>query len=506
MKFLMEARLLLSGKVEAGAIEGMIEDAKPLLEKGAPEGKGAVIESVSVATDKIDIKISSGRYVRPHDAIMRINRYLSSRLGREQKVGIRRIEVESYEIWYELEKKPLKEIALPFVEKLKIDGRQAHLTLKDIDQQALEGKYVDRLLKRLDEKISQQYIQGKAEYVKTIESSEKRLDRYRIIKDPTPKLAKSNWVRHAGVGVWTILPPYAALMRAIEELVMEKVAGSLGFSEVFLPKIINMDIQRKKGQLSGIPNEIWWVCPPKSRDPREWEEYSDYVKITGKNAPERLFKNLSEPVFSLSYAQCEPFYDIWEGKVINGDKLPVKFVDRNGPTWRYESGGLKGLERVTEFKRIEFLWMSSPEEAVKIRDTVKDEALHIIDEIFDLEWKLDATTAVYLEHAGEKETTEDRDYARTYDITIALPFETASRKEKELEIASFHVHEDFYAKNFHWKEKNDMPLWSGCTGISPTRWAYVFILRYGLNFDDWPKEIRKYIGKKLPDLPEGLFV
>jgi seryl-tRNA synthetase len=506
MKFQMSASLLLSGKVDEKAVESAVEESKPLLSKGAPEGKGAVIDSCAVSGDTISIKISSGRYVRPHDAIMRINKYLSSRLGKEQKVGIRQIVVDNYEIWYELKQEPLEEIALPFTEKIEIKDREAHLVLKDIDQQALEDKYVDRLLKRLDEKISQQHMHGKAEYVETVKRSKKRLDKYKITEDPTTELVKNNWVQHAGVGVWTILPQYTALMRAVEELVLDNVANPLGFDEVFLPKITNLDIQRKKGQLAGIPNEIWWVCPPKSRDPKQWEEFSDYVKITGKNAPEKLLENLAEPAFSLAYAQCEPFYDIWEGRVINRDKLPVKFVDRYGPTWRYESGGLKGLERVSEFKRIEFMWISSPEEAVEIRDAVKDKALHIVDKIFDLEWKLDTTTAIYLEHAGEKATKEDRDYARTYDIAISLPFETASRAEKELEIASFHVHEDFYAKNFHWKEKNERPLWSGCTGISPTRWAYVFVLRYGLNFDDWPKEIKKYIGKKLPRMPDGLFV
>jgi seryl-tRNA synthetase len=295
-------------------------------------------------------------------------------------------------------------------------------------------------------------------------------------------------------------------MHAIEELVIEKVAKTLDFTEVYLPKIIPLDSQRKKGQLAGIPNEIWWVCPPRSRDSAEWEEFTDYVKITEKNAPEKLFQNLEKPVFSLAYAQCEPFYDLWEGKVIDCEKLPVKFIDRFGPTWRYESGGLKGLERLTEFKRIEFVWLSSPNEVIKIRDKVRDKSLEIIDKVFNLEWRLDATTAIYLEHAGEKVTKDEKEYVRTYDLTALLPFETASRPEKELEIASFHVHEDYYAKNFHWKEKKDRPLWSGCAGVSPTRWAYVFILRHGLNFDDWPKEIKKYIGDKLPELPENLFM
>jgi seryl-tRNA synthetase len=167
---------------------------------------------------------------------------------------------------------------------------------------------------------------------------------------------------------------------------------------------------------------------------------------------------------------------------------------------------LKGLERLSEFKRIEFVWIGSPEDAISIRDEVRDKSIEIMDDVFDVEWRVDATTAVYLEHAGEAVAGEDRDYARTYDLSVSLPFETASRPERELEIASFHVHEDHYAKNFYWKEKKDRALWSGCAGISPTRWAYVFLLRHGVDYDVWPGEIKKYIGKTLPKLPDELFM
>jgi seryl-tRNA synthetase len=213
-------------------------------------------------------------------------------------------------------------------------------------------------------------------------------------------------------------------------------------------------------------------------------------------------ENLSPPEFSLAYAQCEPFYDIWGKRTLDREKLPLKFVDSYGPTWRYESGGLKGVERLSEFKRMEFVWIGSPEDVVSIRDDVRERSVEIMDKIFGVEWRVDATTAVYLEHAGEKVGKEDRDYVRTYDLSVALPFETVSRPERELEIASFHVHEDHYAKNFYWKEKKGRTLWSGCAGISPTRWAYVFLLRHGFDYAIWPKDIKKFIGESLPTLPD----
>ncbi|HDH28212.1 MAG TPA: hypothetical protein ENH13_03670 [Euryarchaeota archaeon] len=508
MKFLMKASFELSGEIkDPAALKKHIDDARETLKKGVPKGEqGGEITSVEIGVDRVALTLESGRHVRPHDAVLRIKKRLSQALGREQGIGVRRVTVESYETWYPLDQVPAGKITLPFVKEIEIVDKTAHIVFDELDETALENRYPDRILKRLEEKIKEERVSGKAEFSKRHSESEPRLDRYKLRKDPTSELARRNWVKHMGRGVWTILPAYAALWRAIEDVVMERVARPLGFVEVMLPKIVPLDVQKKKGQLFGIPNEMWWVCPPATRDPAEWERFKDTVKITGQTNPEGLMQNLAPPEFSLAYAQCEPFYDIWEKRTVDRDKLPLRFMDSYGPTWRYESGGLKGLERLSEFKRMEFVWIGSPEDAISIRDEVRDKSIEIMEEVFDVEWRVDATTAVYLEHAGEAVEGEDRDYARTYDLTVALPFETASRPERELEIASFHVHEDHYAKNFYWKEKKGRALWSGCAGISPTRWAYVFLLRHGFDYTDWPSEIKKLIGEKLPNLPDGLFM
>jgi seryl-tRNA synthetase len=508
VKFLMRATLELSGKIkDREAVKDFLEEARDSLKKGVPKGeKGAEIKDIKIGEDRIALTIESGRHVRPHDGILRIKKRISERLGRDQGIGVRGLSIENYEVWYPLEKVPIKEITLPFVREIQIKDRTAHLVFEDMDEAALEQRHVDRILRRLDEKISEEEIGGKEEFSRTIRKSEGRLNKYSLKKDPTAELIKRNWVKHIGRGVWTILPAYAALWRAIENLVMDRIAKPLGFVEVMLPKIVPLDVQKKKGQLFGIPNEMWWVCPPATRDPKEWENFKDLIKITGQTNSKGLMENLSSPEFSLAYAQCEPFYDIWERRTVDRDKLPLKFIDSYGPTWRYESGGLKGLERLSEFKRMEFVWIGSPEDAIKIRDNVRDRSVEIMDKIFDVEWRVDATTAVYLEHAGEKVAGEDRDYIRTYDLSVSLPFETISLPEKDLEIASFHVHEDHYAKNFYWKEKKGRTLWSGCAGISPTRWAYVFLLRHGFDYDRWPKEIKAEIGEKLPELPKNLFM
>lgn len=506
MKFFMIGKINLSHKITSNDLDEAIKSVKPLLQKGVPKGeKGCEILEYTLDYQAIILKLQSGRYVRPHDAILRIKKHFA-KLFKAKKVGIRDIIVEKYEIEYEIERMPKEDIRLPFVSKLTFSDNKAIITLRDLNLQALEKNYVNRILKLLKEKINAQYAYGKAAFSKLVKESESRTHKYAYKTDPTEDLIKNLWVKHFGRGIWTIFPSYAALMHAIEELVIDKISKKLGFLEVYYPKIIPLEVMMKKGQLAGIPNEIYWVCPPKTRDPKAWEDYTDLVKVTQNTVPEKLFGKLDYPEFGLAYAQCEPFYDIFAGRILDIEKLPLKFYDRYGPTYRHESGGLKGLERLTEFKRIEYTWIGSVDDVIKIRDSVRDAAIEIIDKVFDVTWKLEATTAVYLEHAGEREDVETKDYVRTYDLSVILPFETASREEKELEIASFHVHEDFYAKRFRWKERKRRTLWSGCAGVSPSRWAYVFIVRYGLNYDEWPKEIKKYIGDTLPTISKNVFI
>ncbi|MGQ9720035.1 MAG: aminoacyl--tRNA ligase-related protein [Candidatus Jordarchaeum sp.] len=510
--------LKLDGYIELGddlpneaqsELNAFFEDAnQKLLKKGAPKGKeseAAQVTQWSLKGDKIELQIVSGRYVRPHSAILRLSNSLSNLLGAKYHVGVRRTVATNYHIETELEKEPLEQVTIPFTKELKIEGNKAYLSLVEMDESELKRNYPDRILRRLEEKVAAQYVTGKAEFTRTIERSKKGLEKYKIREDPTETAVKLGWVKEfPGAGIWQIMPPYAALIRAVENIIIDDIAKPLGFQEVMLPRLIPLDVEMKKGHL-GIANEIIWACPPISRDPKEFEEILDYVEITSTPPVELLQKKLRPPMFGLSYAQCEPFYELFAQEIVDIEALeknPIKFYDKNGPTWRWEGGGLKGLERLNEFHRVEFVYMAPPEKCVEIRDQVLEKAITMIDKDLDLEYRIDATTAVYLEHAGITEEEKEEEFVKTYDLTVILPFETKSRPEAELEISSFHVHTDFYAKRFHFRDKTRKTVYTGCVGIGPSRYAYVTLIRHGFNYDDWPKKIKKYIGEKLPEPPQ----
>lgn len=456
------------------------------------------LSKISFLKNKILFSISSKGRVRGYSYLLYLRNQLTDLLGKKFKVGIKEVICKSLTIDLTTSRKPKEKIKLPFIKKISFKDKTAHLEFEELNQTALSENYVDRVLKLLEGKIAAQYITGKAATEKVVRKSKEKLNKYVFKEDPTPEIISRGWVREfPGPGVWIIMPPLAALHRAIYNLIMDKIAEPLGFSEIMLPRLIPLDVARKQGKLSGIPYEMLWVCPPAKRDPKFFEKFTDFVKVTEKNAPEELAKYLDKPLFGLSHGQCEPFYQIFEKEIVDAEKLPIKVVDINGPTWRWEGGGLKGLERVTEFQRIEFVYLGTKEQVLKIRNQILKKSEEIMDKIFDVQYRIDANIPVYLEHAGEVEK-KDEGFVKTYDLTIILPFQTASRPEAELEISSYHAHTDYYVKRFHIKEKKGRELWTGCAGLSPTRWAYVFLVRWGFDYKKWPREIKKYIGKDLP--------
>lgn len=480
-----------------------------LFRKGVPtKREGSKLTKWGIIGNRLTVTIEGTTYLRPHDALLRLRTFLGERLGKEHQIGVREIFIKDYEIVYKPEKRPKArvEVKVPWVKEVKEKDNELWIKLQDLDSTAIEDRYVERILKRVEDKISAQYVAGK-KIERVVKRGKRRLRRYKLKRDLTEEALKRGWAKEFPVrGVWMFMPPMVALIKALEKLVMERIARPMHFKEMLLPRLIPLEVQYRKGQLAGIPNEMYWVCPPISRDPRTFEEISDFIEVTGGKVPEELLvTKLKPPIATLAYAQCEPWYEIFRGEILDLDELPWKFVDRFGPTWRYEAGGLKGLERYTEFYRIELAWIGSVEDVTSIRDKVLKRAIELADKTLDLEWRVDAVIPVYLEHAGPgKEEREE--IVKTYDLTIMLPFGTVSRpEEKELEISNFSVHTDFYAKRFGWKEKNGRTIWSGCSGIGPFRWAYVFLARWGFNFDEWPEEIRKTIEKlygKMPEVPK----
>jgi len=482
----VSADLNLSRELVGNEVEKVTDYALSIFPRIFSKGAGGEaprIEELTVKGETVSLTVESGRRARAHEAVKRARRALSEELGPLLGLGIRSISVKYFEVFFIGEN--LKEVRLPLAKKTEVlaEGIKYLLEVSEAD---LYNQVPDRIISLFIEK--QEALGESREVHRIIWRSPEKPVKYS--GDPGPVMEEEGWVKRFHPGIWYYLQPYTSLMRIFENLIIDNVLKPLGFQEVVLPKLIPLEVMKKKGQLTGIPHEMLYVSEPGMREIGFFEEYVDAVKVFNETRPELLKPLLKEPSFCLPYAQCEPFYELFSGEIVNLDNPPVKLYDRSGFSFRHEAGGLRSLERLMAFTRIEIVYLGRPEEVSEIRDKLIDNYVNLLDRVLDLEVRTAEVTPVWMAHAGVVSDVE-RKVPATLDIEAYLPFRGDRDSAEWLEIANASVHYDKYVEWFNIKERKNREVWTGCSGNGLERWIYAFLARHGFNVEDWPLEVRR---------------
>lgn len=417
-------------------------------------------------------------------------------LGRKHRFGIKDISLHEYRVCFDLDKEPLKEIAVPFG-KLAVDGKKAELFYQELGFDAVKNHYVEREMALVKEKAERHHYEGKAETHVIVREAKRREPAWD--RDPTDEMLKAGWItRGPTKGKWVYMPPFTALARAMEQIIIEEFIRPMGFQEVMATNVINEDIWLKTGHLAGMPMEIYYVREPLTRNPEAWELVIDEIKVTRKVPHQRFNAMLKDaPVYGLTYAQCPVIYWGLRNKVFK--ELPVLIFDRTQNSFRYEAGGRHGLERVDEFHRIEPIFIATPEQCLELRKKMMALYERIFDHILELEWRAANVTPFFLQHAG-KEHEEQAKEIGTIDFEAWLPYR-GGRDKEWLEFQNLTVVGDKYAKAFNLKARKG-EVWTGCTGICLERWAVAFLAQKGMDPRKWPAGFREYMDE-VPKTIEG---
>jgi seryl-tRNA synthetase len=317
-------------------------------------------------------------------------------------------------------------------------------------------------------------------------------------------MLKAKWIKHGPTkGKWFFYPPGAAVLRTMEAIAIEEVLSPLGFHEVIEPHQVAFDIWLKTGHLEGMPQEIYYLYEPRTRDPAAWEEFCDYVKITREVPIDKLQDLITASYTGVCYAQCPVIYWAYAGVTIPNDELPVKIYDRSANSNRYESGGRHGIERVDEFHRLEPIYIGTKEQLVELRDKMIERYKYVFNEILELEWRMAWVTPFYLEQAGITGVESDKDVDAkikgTIDFEAYMPYRGSRSEAEWLEFQNLSIVGDKYVKAFNIKSQRGSELWSGCSGIGLERWTAVFLAQKSLDPKKWPKAVRE----RLRELPKG---
>ena len=496
MKFHLEASLRLSGdaaKAEA-ALSEFFAGAAPLLQKGAPEGQGAHLTAWKLDGNKIDLVIDSDRFVRAHDALLRLRRPLSELLGKQFRIGVRGLDVSRFDIEVESDRAITHKI--PYVREIKYENGRLFLSLDvgpdgSLGQSEIENRIPDRIISLLEEKL--QTYGGKTEHWELLWESAAREPKFN--RDPTEEMQKVGWIKHGSSrGQWIYGPQATAVFRAFEKIVLEEILKPLAYREMIFPKLDTWDVWKKSGHAQGVYPEIYFVCPPKTRDPAFWEEVMDYYKVTHEVPLELVKEKIDLPIGGMCYAQCPTFWGFLQGMTLPNGELPMRVFDRSGTSHRYESGGIHGIERVDEFHRIEIVWLGTKEHTLEEAEKLKGCYKHIFEDILELTWRTAWVTPWFMAQEGKTGLSEMTG-AGTVDYEAILPY-----NGNWIEFQNLSVNGEKYPKGFTVKAQSGEALWSGCSGVGLERWASAFLSQKGLDPSNWPEEFRRRFG----EMPKGI--
>ncbi|WP_457619741.1 serine--tRNA ligase [Methanopyrus sp.] len=516
LEFSAEVELTLSREVDPGEIEPTVEEFveeanEDLLQRGVPAGKeGAKIEDYRVLEDTIEMEITGTRYLRPHEAAMRVRKRLAERLGREHRVGVRDLKVTRYEVVLRFDREVTRDDVgyVPVADDVVVEDGTVRLTFKDVDEEMLRRHVIDRVIRLVAWAVEEgsELVERVTEVEPGTVVDESGPREIRFEGDVTEEARRRGWVREfPGRGQWIYTPPMAALFEALRDFLLERVTRKLGFEPALFPKLIPLETMFRMRYLHGLPDGMYYVCPPK-RDPELFDDFKRELYAWGE-LNERTLGSLKEklrdPGYVLAPAQCEPFYELLRGEVVDPERLPIKLYDCSGWTYRWEGGAAKGLERVNEFQRIEHVWIAEPEEAEGIREELLEATKRAADEL-ELEWKVVVSDdPFYL----EGRLLEDRDIelpdVPSYEFEVYLPFKgERSSEEAWISVGSFNVHGEHFVDGFNVREKSGGTLFTGCAGLGVTRWVVGVLAQYGFEPEEWPEPILERIDEKFGGLPE----
>ncbi|MEF8874667.1 MAG: aminoacyl--tRNA ligase-related protein [Candidatus Thermoplasmatota archaeon] len=504
MKLDLKATLTFSDDIEEADedIDHIISESNSdLLRRGVPdriEDGGARVQTYSLEEEKLHLTITSDRYVRAHDAVIRLKKALNQGLGPEYHVGVREIKIDDYTIEFELDREPKGdgEISLPYTESIDIEGKCCELNISSLTEEELSKNYVDRIINRVNEKVDAQYYEGKEEMWELQEESEEKEMVWE--EDPTEVMQRRGWIKRGPTqGKWFYRPKAAKIIKTMEKVVVEEVLKPLGFQEIMESMMVPFDVWLETGHMEGIPNEAYYISEPKTRNPDEWEEIVDEIKITQEVPKEKLDEMVETPDAGVCYAQCPVIYWSFRNETIAEESLPVLVFDRTAPSTRYESGGRHGMERVDEFHRIEPVYIGTKDQLLQLKKELIDRYKHVFEEVLDLEWRMAKVEPFYLQQAGGEEKEEEVGLG-TIDFEAYLPFRGSREDSEWLEFGNLSIFRK-YTEAFNIKSQSEKLL-SGCTGIGIERWVVAFLAQKGLDLDEWPDKFKDYFD----EMPEGI--
>ncbi|MBI3529188.1 MAG: serine--tRNA ligase [Betaproteobacteria bacterium] len=231
--------------------------------------------------------------------------------------------------------------------------------------------------------------------------------------------------------------PLARLHRALAQFMLDIHTAEHGYTEVYVPYLVNADSMRGTGQLPKFEEDLFKIPRQTFDDDAVLEE----IRRSGKTVDSVSPKFRDTSLYLIPTAEV-PVTNMIRDQVLSLDELPLKFVCHS-PCFRSEAGSYgkdtRGMIRQHQFDKVELVQIIQPEKSYEALELLTAHAETILRRL-ELPFR---TVALCTGDMGFSA-------AKTYDIEVWLPGQNAYR-----EISSCSNFEAFQARRMQARFKGE---------------------------------------------------
>lgn len=240
----------------------------------------------------------------------------------------------------------------------------------------------------------------------------------------------------AGARFSLLKGPLARLHRALAQFMLDTHTEKHGYTETYVPYLVNADSMRGTGQLPKFEEDLFKV-PFGLEEPSVAEQ----ARIGNLGDSDSLGESVKQRYFYLIPTAEVPVTNMVRDEIVPLEKLPMKFVAHT-PCFRSEAGSYgrdtRGMIRQHQFDKVELVQMVHPEKSYEALEELLGHAETILKQLG-------------LPYRVVKLCTGDMGFsaATTYDIEVWLPAQNTYR-----EISSCSNFEAFQARRMQARFRN----------------------------------------------------
>jgi seryl-tRNA synthetase len=293
--------------------------------------------------------------------------------------------------------------------------------------------------------------------------------------DPHPLLEERGELFGFGRGRYGLGPRLLALLEFFDRQLLSD-AVLTGAAPHQFPSLVGADVLERCGYLRSFPHSLCFVSHLRE----------DLAAIQGFARDARREEGglvldpeaLSRVECLLSSTVCFHCYAWLEGRRL---ARPQSFTAR-GKCFRYESGNMRGLERLWDFTMRELIFVGPEEHVLAERERAVGRAAELLD-AWGLSYEIkSAADPFFIDEYSA--SAFQMAFDLKYEVRASLPY-----KGKTLAVGSFNFHRDHFGSAFGIGCGGGGPANTACVGFGLERLALAFLAQHGLDAKDWPAPV-----------------